>query len=313
MSAWHLLLLSLPATQAGLRMRVWRSMKAAGAAALRDGVWLLPAEHAAAFADLAVEVEASGGTAERLVAEPADADQAARYLALFERTGEYRHFLAQAAELRAADAVPGRRQLAKLRRELEQLRAIDFFPGASAEAAASALLELELLAESGEPGSRQARLARLDISEYQGRAWATRARPWVDRLASAWLIRRFIDREARILWLARPIDCPADALGFDFDGAAFSHTRTADGLEWVSFETLLASFGLDADPALARIGRLVHYLDVGGAPLPEAAGLEALLAGMRATLADDDALLAAAGKTFDFLYTHYQPGEPAGE
>jgi hypothetical protein len=83
----------------------------------------------------------------------------------------------------------------------------------------------------------------------------------VDRLASAWLIRRFIDPDARIVWLATPSDCKVDWLGFDFDGAAVSHAGTK-----VTFETLLASFELASDPALARLGELVHRLDVGGLP-----------------------------------------------
>src|SRR5574337_918282 len=107
---------------------------------------------------------------------------------------------------------------------------------------------------------------RLDPAAHRHRLWATRARPWVDRLASAWLIRRFIDPEARFLWLTRPEDCPPEALGFDFDGAAFTHVGAR-----VSFETLLASFGLEAG-ALQRLGLLVHFLDVGGIQPPEAAG-----------------------------------------
>ncbi|MGA8881882.1 MAG: chromate resistance protein ChrB domain-containing protein, partial [Azonexus sp.] len=131
---------------------------------------------------------------------------------------------------------------------------------------------------------------------FQSRLWATRRRPRVDRLASAWLIRRFIDANARFLWLGKPADCPAEALGFDFDGAAFSHAG-----ERVTFETLLASFGLEANPVLARIARIVHFLDVGGLPVAEAAGLEMLLAGMRASIADDDALLDAASAAFDYF------------
>lgn len=117
---------------------------------------------------------------------------------------------------------------------------------------------------------------------------AERQRPWVDRLASAWLVRRFIDPQARIHWIASPQECPADALGFDFDGATFSHVGSR-----VTFEVLLASFGLE-QPALARLGLLVHYLDVGGIEPAESAGVESILAGLREALCDDDQLLAAA-------------------
>jgi hypothetical protein len=101
----------------------------------------------------------------------------------------------------------------------------------------------------------------------------------VNRVASAWLIRRFIDPEARFKWLARPSDCPKSALGFDFDGAAFTHVG-----DRVTFETLMVSFSLEEDPALLRPAAMVHQLDVGGEPGPEAAGFEAVL-GWRARAA----------------------------
>ena len=143
-------------------------------------------------------------------------------------------------------------------------------------------------------------ITRLDARKFQGKRWATRARPWVDRLACAWLIRRFIDPAAQFLWLADPAGstpAPRGALGFDYDGARFTHVGAR-----VSAEVLAASFGLDADPRLQRIARAVHFLDVGGIPVPEAAGLEAVLAGLREVHADDDQLALAAAAVFDALY-----------
>jgi hypothetical protein len=116
-------------------------------------------------------------------------------------------------------------------------------------------------------------------------------------LASAWLIRRFIDPDARILWLDKPADCPEDALGFDFDGATFTHVGSR-----VTFEVLAASFDLEHDPGVEKIGTLIHYLDVGGVPVAEAAGFEAILRGARATFTDDDELLREAEKLFNLLY-----------
>jgi hypothetical protein len=122
----------------------------------------------------------------------------------------------------------------------------------------------------------------------------------VDRLASAWLIQHFIDPKARFLWLVKPSDCPKDAIGFDFDGATFTHIGAR-----VTFEVLLASFGLEGDPALSRLAALVHYLDVGGIPVPEAAGLDAILWGVRLRCDTDDTLLAEATKIFDCLYAAF--------
>lgn len=112
----------------------------------------------------------------------------------------------------------------------------------------------------------------------------------MDRLASAWLIRRFIDSDAQILWLESPGDCPKDALGFDFDGATFSHNG-----QRVTFETLQESFLLQT-PDLGRLAGLVHYLDVGGAQPAEASGIEGVLAGLRESTTDDDPLLQAAAE-----------------
>ncbi|MDP2832364.1 MAG: chromate resistance protein [Pseudomonadota bacterium] len=291
-------------------MRAWRALKGTGAASLRDGVYLLPegAEQHAVFAEVAKDIDESGGQAYLLATEPLEYP----FDALFDRTEEYRHLAIDIqvglTALESDAAADLARLSRKLRKHYAALAAIDFFPGETQRQVQAQLDELDRRIQArlspDEPTSRETEITRLDATAYQGRQWATRKRPWVDRLASAWLIQRFIDRQARFLWLAAPADCPAGALGFDFDGAAFSHSGEGQKTR-VSFETLMAGFGLEGDAALNKLARVVHFLDVGGLPVPEAAGLETLLAGMRASLADDDALLAAASQTFDFLYTHY--------
>ncbi|MEN6587103.1 MAG: chromate resistance protein ChrB domain-containing protein, partial [Sulfuricella sp.] len=125
----------------------------------------------------------------------------------------------------------------------------------------------------------------------------TRRHVWVDRLASAWLVRRFVDAEARFIWLENPANCPPDAVGFDFDSAEFTHVG-----KHVTFEVLLAAFGLDKDPLLGRIAAVVHFLDAGGAAVAEAPGVEMVLSGLRRQCGDDDALLAQAMGVFDSMY-----------
>jgi hypothetical protein len=307
MNEWILLITSLPTENATARMRAWRALKASGAAVLRDGVYLMP-ERAACRDTLeavAADVLATGGTALVLrVEEP----EGAAFTGLFERGEDYAALLADIAKVRmgltdesAAEAV---KQARKLRKSLSSLADIDFFPGEARKQAESALQELEQAAAQAlspdEPHAATGTLPRLDAGQYRGRLWATRQRPWVDRLASAWLIRRYIDPEARLLWLASPADCPAEALGFDFDGATFSHLGSR-----VTFEVLLASFGL-ASPALLRLGALVHFLDVGGVQPAEAGGIESVLAGLRASVADDDRLLAQASHIFDGLLASFE-------
>ncbi len=305
------LFVSLPAKASTGRMRVWRSLKAIGCATLRDGVYLLPdAEaHATALADVAAQAVQVGGSAEVYRLSGSDSAQEAALCALFDRSGEYatlaEEVRALERELATLDGPTAMRRLQPLARRFEQLARLDFFPG-EAQRQTRALIDA-LRAGIGrrlspdEPTACQAPIPRLDPAAHQGRVWATRARPWVDRLASAWLIRRFIDPAAQIVWLARPADCQPGWLGFDFDGATFSHVGAR-----VTFETLLASFDLDSSAALVRMGELVHCLDVGGLPVPEAAGIEALLGGLRDCEADDDALLARACEVFDWLLKHYE-------
>lgn len=292
------LFVSLPSRQTAGRMRIWRALRALGCATLRDGVYLLPesAGHAAALARIADEVLSIQGTADLYRLGGRDAAHDARIVALFERNAAYADLMRAIGAADAGDA----KALRSLRRELAALAAIDYFPGEAQRQAQAALAALEALA-NGEPSPARGEIRRLASADFQERTWATRKNLWVDRMASAWLIRRFIDRKAKFLWLDDPKKCPKAAVGFDFDGAAFTHV---DGR--VSFEVLAASFGLDADPALARIAAIVHCLDVGGVPVAEAAGIEAVLSGLRAAAGDDDKLLTAAARVFDGLYHHYQ-------
>jgi len=309
MNSWIALITSLPTENASARMRAWRTLKGSGAAVLRDGVYLMPERDTcrATLDTVAADVLLAEGTALVLrLEEPEGAD----FPRLFDRSEDYAALLGDIAAVRddlgansAADAV---KQARKFRKALAALSAIDFFPGEAQRQADMALQELEQKAtwalSPDEPHPVEDTIARLDLQQYNGRIWATRRRPWVDRLASAWLILRFIDPMAELLWLPTPADCPVDAMGFDFDGATFTHVGAR-----VTFEVLLASFGLET-PALLRLGALVHFLDVGGVQPPEAIGIESTLAGLRDTVLDDDQLLALAGNIFDGLLAFFEKG-----
>ena len=296
------LLVSLPTRQSAGRMRVWRALRALGCATLRDGVYLLPesSEHAAALALVAEDVRAVQGTADLYRLAGRDELQQAGIVALFDRGPEYARLLATIADADAGSA----KKLRALRRDLAAIIVIDYFPGEARRQVEAALTALESAA-SGEPLATSGRIRRLASADYSGRTWATRKNLWVDRMASAWLIRRFIDKKAKFLWLGTPVDCPPGVVGFDFDGATFTHVGGR-----VSFEVLAASFGLDSDPAIARIAAIVHCLDVGGVPVAEAAGIEAVLAGARAIAPNDDKLLIEASRVLDNLYKNYQQENP---
>lgn len=309
-NSWLLLVVSLPTSGGTARMRIWRGLKALGCAAMRDGAYLLPAdvEREQALQALAEDCQREGGSAWLMAVQPRSADEESAYCQLFDRHDAYAELRktwkdahAGLASLASADLTRLRR---KLQRELDALRAIDFFPGEAAVEAEAAWTDfsrrIDSLLSPDEPQETEGRIPRLELADYQGRLWATRRRLWVDRVASAWLVRRFIDKQARFQWLAKPSDCPKRALGFDFDGANFTHVGNR-----VTFETLMASFGLETDAALTRLAAIVHALDVGGDPVPEAAGLEAVMSGARERLADDDALLAEMSAVLDSLYAHF--------
>ncbi|MCX7193574.1 MAG: chromate resistance protein [Proteobacteria bacterium] len=298
---WLTFVTTLPTRNTTARMRLWRAVKALGAATLRDGVYLLPLRESIneSLQTLAADVRTSDGSAE-ILQVAADEAQDKIFRALFNRTGDY------AALIAATRAeVQDEKLLRRLTREFEALKAIDYFPDEAREQAQSALTALTARISPGEPSTVCGQIRRLANTDYAGRIWATRQRIWVDRIASAWLIRRFIDPHGKFIWLKTPADCPADALGFDFDGATFTHI---DGR--VTFEVLAVSFGLQDDPAIARIGTIVHCLDAGGIPVMEAPGVEAVLAGLRAAEPDDNKLLSDAAHIFDGLYMNYQQDKP---
>jgi hypothetical protein len=314
LQTWSLFVLTLPTGNATARMRFWRALKAKGCAVLRDGIYLLPysEEREATLRELAAAIADSGGSAWLLRAPSVDASQEAEFRALFDRVDDYDAFIRALSDSRKTVAGQSAADLTKLlrrlRKDYETIAAIDYFPGEAATRAEVAwqdfVAHVDTVLSPGEPHAADRAIRSLSVADYQRRTWATRRRMWVDRVASAWLIRRFIDRDARFIWLTSPEACPADALGFDFDGAAFTHVG-----ERVTFEVLLASFGLDKDPALLRVAAMVHALDVGGTSVPEAIGFEAIMAGARERAADDDELLADMGRVLDSMYTHFAASE----
>jgi hypothetical protein len=312
--SWLLLVLALPTENATARMRFWRALKAMGCAVLRDGVYLLPSgeERSLVISELADEIVAAGGAATVIETVSRDRAQDELFVALFDRSGPYAEFGQELSAARKSlsrlSVTEANRLLRRLLREYEALRSIDYFAGVASAGTAAAwadfVAEANMLLSPDEPQAANSGILRLALENYQGRTWATRRHLWVDRVACAWLIRRFIDPTAKFLWLEKPSACPKKTLGFDFDGATFPHVG-----ERVSFEVLLTSFGLEQDRGLVRIGELVHTLDVGGHAVPEAGGFEATMAGARQRCPDDDALLDEMSGVLDSLYVFFSgPG-----
>jgi hypothetical protein len=306
-----LFIATLPGPNSGLRVRFWRQMKSLGAVILRDGVYLLPerGELLQALEELRGELSVAGASAYVLHLQKQDSALESEWIGLFDRVDAYRERRRELdsllKRLRDVSEAEARRHLRLWRKGLEAITLVDYFPGEAREqaqrAAADAEARLTRYYSPDEPLAAHHSIQRLVRRDYQGRRWATRRRPWVDRIACAWLIRRFIDKDASFVWLADIRRCPKDALGFDFDGATFTHVD-----DKVTFEVLLHAFALEKDAALTRIGEMVHGLDVGGEPTAEATGFEAMLSGARARIGDDDQLLEEMAGALDSFYAHFR-------
>jgi hypothetical protein len=309
---WLLLAASLPGRDAGTaRVRLWRTLKDSGAATLRDGVTLIPASAPVRdrIADIVRSIEKQGGAAWVFMI-PAQAPALEKKLkALFDRRRAYdpviRTIGALRKDLPRLDEATARRCLREIDAEFLAVAELDFFPGAPQARTKESFDRLRSALDRHfspeEPSMAMGSVTRRDVRKFQRATWATRKRLWVDRVASAWLIRRFIDPAARFQWLDRPADCPIDAHGFDFDGATFTHVGNL-----VTFEVLITAFHLEDDSGLSGLARLVHYLDVGGDLVPEAAGFEGVLAGLRSSCDDDDALLDAMTPVLNGLHEHFR-------
>lgn len=190
-------------------MRVWRALRTLGCATLRDGAYLLPEapECAARFDTVMADTLDAGGQAEVYRLDGRDEARNTALRALFDRGADYAGLLREVerlnSELARAAAAELLRPARQLRRRFDEIAANDFFPDKAQAHARQAVEDFETrlagMLSPDEPRRVQGRIARLKRADYHGRAWATRRDLWVDRVASAWLIRRHIDRKATFL------------------------------------------------------------------------------------------------------------------
>jgi hypothetical protein len=276
---------------------------------VREGVYLLPDTPAArqGLEHLSDYISKNAGSAHVLQVSALSEAQQRTLQSLFDRSARYGELVKVIQSLKVgygvADPSALSRVLHKQRRELDAISALDFFPTDAREAAASALAQAEAQVKQLMFPTQTQSAAQQGAAPGESmlrRTWATRHPPWADRLACAWLIRRFVDAEGKLLWLDKTQPCPAEAVGFAFDGARFGNSRTH-----VTFEEMLVHFGLADNAALAKIGAIVHFLEVRDSPVPEAAGVQTLLQGAQRRSGSNDELLAEAEKTFDLLYEAY--------
>lgn len=310
---WLVFVVSIPTSNTTLRMRIWRALKALGCAVLRDGVYLLPAGRGLrqSLRVHAEEIKNGGGNGYLLNVSTNSTEEKQQFQSLFDRSNEYREQADKISAFRDAyptlEAAAARRQLKLLRRDLESITRTDYFPNPLRFDVEDLLAEVEtafLSSQTPRAGdASEENIAAREHQDFQARIWATRKRPGTDHLASAWLIQRFIDPDAHFKWLTEGATCPAHAVSFGFDGAEF---RPICNL--ATFEILLASFGLEGDAGLVRIGTIVHCLATGTLEVAEATGVERILKGVLRSYKDHDTLLAETSRLFDLLYAGYTGG-----
>ncbi len=309
---WILLIHQIPPTPAYLRVKVGRHLARIGAVAIKNSVYALPLDDETQedFQWVLREIVKGGGDGSILEARFIEGLTDEQVIELFQqaREADYRDLAAEARTV--AGAFPRRggapeerradlaRQLARLRQRATELAGIDFFGAPGREVLEGLLSGMEARMKTVE--TQQPSQPSLDRSPYRGRVWVTRTGIKVDRMASAWLIRKFIDPQARFKFVPAKGYRPEDReLRFDMFDAEFTHEG-----DLCTFEVLVQRFGL-TDPALRAIAEIVHDIDVKDVKYgrEEAPGIGQLVAGIAAAHADDEERLARGAALFEDLYS----------
>jgi hypothetical protein len=310
---------SLPSKPVGNRVKAWRRLGKAGALQLKGSVYVLPDNqvHEEFFQWLTGEINSMGGEAAFVRADRVETMPDEEIVSLFGRRKamDYRRLgeALDAIELRIDGARQGGRtatvkdlqiRIARIERNFEEARRTDFFASAAGQELGNRIELVQTamrdLAGAGQRAPRSAGIPLHHPDAYRGRRWVTRHAPFVDRMASAWLIRKFIDPQATFGFIDEEAvaTAAADAVAFDVRGGEFTHVD-----DLCTFEVLVRSFALK-DPALARIVEIVHDLDVRDDRYrrAEASGVEEILEGVRQTARDDADALERGMAVFAMLY-----------
>ena len=315
---WLLLIHQLPAKPAYARVKVWRRVQALGAVLVKNAVYALPSneETQEDFAWLTREIVELGGEALVCEAELVEGlgDTELRQMFVAARNEDYARLAEEARALAARlQSGPANGELAdianqvgRLRKQLSEVAAIDFFEADGREAAEQPIAHLESQLQQGseamtpEPGKPAA-------SSLDSKIWVTREHVQIDRIASAWLVRRFIDQAARFKFVPGRSYAPrAGEVRFDMFEGEYTHEG-----DRCTFEVLLLRAGLD-DPALSAIGEIIHDIDLkdGKYGREETAGIRTVMSGIAAAHRDDEQRLARGAAVLDDLYEYFKAAGP---
>jgi hypothetical protein len=320
LSDWVLLIHQLPPRPTNLRVRIWRKLQKLGAVAIKNSVYVLPSNEKAYedFQWLKQEIVSAGGEAAVFKAGSVEGATDKEIIAAFRKTRDEEFAAVSAAfdgltrsireqskskHLSAGRLATHEVEFDRLHSELERIAANDFFDAAGRTAAFSAFERCQKIIRAAQgrkvvASSSNRKAGTLDVSTYQRQRWVTRKNMHIDRLASAWLIKQFIDRHPRFYFVADG-ETIEGAIPFDMFGAEFTHHS-----EDCTFETMLKRFGLTENKALREIAEIVHDIDLKDDKFHrlEAAGLNAIIDGLSKMLRDDRKLLQQTGVVFDGLH-----------
>jgi hypothetical protein len=301
-TSWLLLLFSFPTKRNTERVAVWRRLKKIGAVQIKTSTYLLPDQPSQyeQFQWLAQQIRDYGGDSTLVRAQEIEGLTRDNLVAMFNdaRANDYsdlRKYLQNFIKRRnKSDADEAASELERLTRQFREIREVDFFDSARGH-------DIAMLLRRAEGPKRSPKLAVLDTKKYQGKTWLTRPRPEIDRVGSAWLIARSIDRKPRFVFAPNAEDV-STAIPFDMLDAEFSHHGNS-----CTFETLLKRFGV-SDKSLAKIGEMIHDADLDDARFQRvvAVGIDRVLKGWAKQGLPDEEIMRRGFQCFDALYAFLQ-------
>ena len=301
-TSWLLLLYSLPSGQKTERVAIWRRLKKMGAVQIKTSTYLLPDETAQyeQFQWLAQQIRDYGGDSTLVRANEIEGLTRENVVAMFNnaRAKDYvelrKSLQGFIARRKRVDAEEAAAELERVTRQFREIRAVDFFDSPRGH-------DVAMLLQRAEGPKRARQLEKLDVKHYQGKTWLTRPRPEIDRVGSAWLISKFIDRKPKFVF-APKADAVPDAIPFDMLDAQFSHHGN-----YCTFETLTKRFAI-SDKSVAKIGEMIHDADLDDARSQrvEAVGIDRVLKGWAKEGLPDEEILRRGFECFDALYSFLQ-------
>ena len=295
---WLLLLVRLPATHKAERVAIWRKLKKTGAIQIQTSTYILPDEPSCyeTFQWLTQQIRDAGGDATLVRARQIEGLSNEKLIGTFNaaRAKEYgalRQLVGSIAERRSPKSNSAG-SFDRVRKQFRDIRQTDFFKCPRAQDVETLLRKMDTR-RTGE-----ADFTKIKARDYRNKSWITRPRPEIDRVGSAWLIRKFIDPRAKFIF-AKTIPASRRVVSFDMLDADFTH-RGGD----CTFETLIRSFGI-RDNAVHKIGEMVHDADLDDEKYKrlECIGIDRVLKGWAREGLSDQEILRRGWQCFDALYT----------